>query len=265
MISFFNSSIIIIFVALKIYKMNLTIDQGNSYVKAGVFDGNRLLESIVFEETQMADRLMYLLMKYPIKHSILSSVSDDAPSNVVNFLKSRGGVFIELDENTPLPIKNLYKTPVTLGKDRLAAAVAAYALKPEANCLVIDIGTCITYDFVNDKGEFLGGGISPGMNMRFRALNVFTKRLPLIEAAKENPLLGDDTESAIRSGVINGIIFEIDGCIKHISEKLPDLTVFLSGGDTFFFANTFKSSIFAEKNLLLIGLNRILNYNLENV
>ncbi|MDR0873867.1 MAG: type III pantothenate kinase [Prevotellaceae bacterium] len=245
--------------------MNLTIDQGNSYVKAGVFDGNKLLESIVFEETQMADRLMFLLMKYPIQNYILSSVSNDAPLNVVNYLKSQGGMFIVLDENTPLPIKNRYKTPVTLGKDRLAAAVAAYALKPNVNSLVIDIGTCITYDFVNSKGEFLGGGISPGMKMRFRALNAFTKRLPLIEAAENNTLLGDDTESAIRSGVVNGIIFEIDGCIEHLKEKFPDLTVFLSGGDTFFFANTFKSSIFADKNLLLVGLNRILNYNLENV
>jgi len=238
--------------------MNLTIDQGNAYLKAGVFDGEKFVE----ESGQSEDRLVFLLAKYPVENSILSSVGD-YPQNIVRHLQSLRGKFIELDEKTKLPIKNLYKTPVTLGKDRLAVAVAANYLMPGKNCLIIDAGTCITYDFVNAQGEYLGGNISPGMNMRFKALNAYTKQLPLLSYREKTPFLGDDTETAICSGVINGISLEMDGYIDRMKEKYPDLSIFLTGGDTIFFENTLKNSIFAHKNLLLIGLNRILNYNLE--
>ncbi len=140
-------------------------------------------------------------------------------------------------------------------------AVAANYLKPNTNCLIIDAGTCITYEFVNANSEYLGGNISPGINMRIKALYTFTKKLPLVEPVEKANLLGNDTKSAISSGVINGITFEMDGYINILKEKYPDLTIFLTGGDTFFFESTFKNRTFAVKNLLSIGLNRILNYN----
>ena len=166
-----------------------------------------------------------------------------------------------MNENTSLPIKNLYKTPSTLGKDRIAVAVAANYLKPNTNVLVIDAGTTITYEFIDTKGQYLGGNISPGMKMRFNSLHTFTKKLPLIEHTENSDLLGNDTKSAISSGIINGIIFEMDGYINTLKEKYADIVIFLTGGDTFFFESTLKNRIFAHKNLLLIGLNRILNYN----
>ena len=237
--------------------MNLAIDQGNAYIKAGVFAGEKLVEEISSRDGQ----LEFLLEKYPVENIIFSSVGDYLED--ICLLQSRCKKIIELDEKTKLPIKNLYKTPETLGKDRLATAVGANYLMPGKNCLIIDAGTCITYDFINTKGEFLGGNISPGMNMRFKALNAYTKRLPLISYSEKTPFLGDSTETAIRSGVINGISLEMDGYIDRMKEKYPDLNVFLTGGDTIFFENTLKNSVFVHKYLLLIGLNRILNYNLE--
>ena len=243
--------------ALKVCKkMNVAIDQGNACLKAGVFDGEELIE-----ETSSCDgQWTYLLEKYPVGNSIVSSVGDGL-QDIVRLLQSRRGRLIELNEHTRLPIANRYKTPATLGKDRLATAVAAHGLMPGRNCLVIDAGTCITYDFVNDGGEFLGGNISPGMAMRFRALNAYTKRLPLLSYSGRPPFLGDSTESAICAGVVHGISLEMDGYIGHLKERYADLSVFLTGGDTIFFENTLKSSIFAHPFLALAGLNRILNYN----
>ena len=240
--------------------MNLTIDQGNTFTKIGIFDKEDFIDEILMEEKEVERKIIELFAKYPIKNSILSSVVDVSDIEV-KLLKLKSKRFIELSENTPLPIKNLYKTPATLGKDRIAAAVAVNYLEPKANNLAIDAGTCITYDFVSSQGEYLGGNISPGVDMRLKALNVFTKKLPLIEFDENYELLGNDTKTAILSGIVNGICFEMDGYIDTLKEKYSDLSVFLTGGNTFFFAKTLKNHIFAIPNLVLIGLNRILNYN----
>jgi type III pantothenate kinase len=160
-----------------------------------------------------------------------------------------------------LPIKNKYSTPKTLGLDRIAAAVGANMLCPNTPLLIIDMGTAITYDFVNSENEFVGGNIAPGVNMRLRAMNKFTNKLPLLEARQEEKLLGNDTSSAMMAGVMRGIEFEIEGYISEIIKKNSNLSVFLTGGDVFFFEKTLKSSIFVVSNLLLIGLNEILRYN----
>jgi len=240
--------------------MNLTIDQGNTFTKIGIFEQDNLIADVVLPDNDIENKLSELFITYPIKNCILSSVIHTSPETI-DLLTSKSSTFIELNEHTPIPIKNLYKTPSTLGKDRIAVAVAANYLKPDTNILVIDAGTTITYEFINAKGEYLGGNISPGMKMRFNALHTFTKKLPLIEQTENFNLLGNDTKSAISSGVINGIIFEMDGYINALKEKYADIVIFLTGGDTFFFESTLKNRIFAHKNLLLVGLNRILNYN----
>ena len=166
-----------------------------------------------------------------------------------------------LDASTPIPIKNCYKTPKTLGTDRLAVAVAAATRFPGKDVLIVDSGTCITFEFVTASGEYLGGNISPGVCMRLKALNHDTGRLPLEDHKGEIPDLGYNTETAIRSGVINGIKYEIEGYIHSLRKKYPSLLVLLTGGTHFNFDIQLKSGIFADKFLVLRGLNYILKYN----
>ena len=172
--------------------------------------------------------------------------------------------FIYLDERVALPVKIGYETPETLGKDRLAAVVGATYLRPGRNILIIDAGTAITYELVEASGLYKGGNISPGMTTRFRALHQFTSRLPLVMETEEIPLVGTSTGMAIRAGVVNGIVYEMDGYIDTLKAKYPDLLVFLTGGHSFYFERRLKNSIFADINLVLIGLNRILEYNVED-
>ncbi|MCD8193274.1 MAG: type III pantothenate kinase, partial [Tannerellaceae bacterium] len=157
-----------------------------------------------------------------------------------------------------------YQTPHTLGKDRLAAAVGANYLQPGKDLLIIDAGTAITYEVVEAAGIYTGGNISPGMTTRFRALNHFTEKLPLVAEKEDIPPIGYNTETAIQAGVVNGIIYEMDGYINDLRVKYPGLLVFLTGGHSFYFERRLKNSIFADINLVMTGLNRILEYNVEN-
>jgi type III pantothenate kinase len=163
----------------------------------------------------------------------------------------------------PLPVKNGYATPQTLGVDRIAAACGANALFPENNCLVIDAGTCVTYEFVDATGVYRGGAISPGLKMRFQALSVLTARLPLVEPVHTPELTGASTASCIQSGVVIGLMEEMNGVIRRYEEKFDKLRVILCGGDTPFFENQLKASIFASPELVLSGLNSILSYNVN--
>ncbi len=169
---------------------------------------------------------------------------------------------LELSEKTPIPVKNLYGSPATLGCDRLAAVVGANAIFPETSVLVIDIGSAVTIDFINHKGEFRGGNISPGMMMRYRALNEFTANLPLEFPNDNHEFMGSDTPGAIISGVQNGIILELEGYIRRFSEKEQGLKVIFTGGDAAFFAEKICFQVVTDQNLTLKGLNRILEFNL---
>lgn len=166
-----------------------------------------------------------------------------------------------LNSKTKVPLINKYSTPKTLGFDRIAAAVGANFLIPNSNLIIIDIGTALTIDFVNDKNEYIGGNISLGIDMRFKALNEFTDKLPLIKKDDKRSLIGTSTETAIRNGVMNGIAYEIEGVINKLEEDFTNINTFLTGGDAFFFDKLYKNNIFANANLVLIGLNRILEYN----
>jgi len=241
--------------------MNLCIDQGNSSTKVGIFNQNDLIESFNFENFG-TNEISELFNHFFIESCIISSVIIEN-EEIIKFLKEKTQYFIELNYKTDIPIENRYLTPETLGKDRLAAIVGAAFLKPESDILVIDAGTAITYDFIDSNQVYVGGNIAPGLNIRLRSLHEHTQKLPLIEPNAESPFLGDSTNAAILSGSIYGIVFEIDGYINALKIKYPQLSTFLTGGSTFYFDTKLKNAIFAEINLVLIGLNRILQYNVQ--
>lgn len=241
--------------------MNLCIDQGNSGVKLAVFNNDQLLYEDRFPELTL-EILQELFQKYSVQSGILSAVID-LPTEIIQYILENCRQFIELNHLTPVPVDNRYETPETLGKDRLAAVVGAVSLQPDNDLLVIDAGTAITYDFVDAKGAYFGGNIAPGMDLRLKALHVFTGKLPLAEIDVQPPLLGVNTISAIQAGVFHGIVFEMNGYIDTLKVKYPKLSIFLTGGGSIFFENNIKSPIFAVKNLVLIGLNRILQFNAQ--
>lgn len=197
-----------------------------------------------------------------LDQAILSSVKPE-DKELNRFLENNFSFFLKLDHTTRLPIANLYETPETLGEDRLAAAVGANELFPDQNLLVIDAGTAVTYDFVSDKNQFWGGNISPGLEMRFKALNQFTGRLPLVGPGDTFQQIGRNTVEAIRAGVQNGLIFEMEQTIERFNRNYQNLQIIMTGGDSYFFDKKLKYSIFVHLNLTLIGLNRILEHNAE--
>lgn len=240
--------------------MNLVIDIGNSRTKIALFNESDLMFNVPLDELT-AENVEMLLDEHPtLNMAILSSTKSYSP-NLKKILSERFKSFLELNHQTLIPIENLYESKETLGKDRLAAAIGANELFPNQNLLIVDAGTAITYDVVNSKNQFLGGNISPGLEMRYKALNYFTDKLPLIEQNDEFPMLGRNTTEAIRSGVQSGIIFEVEQYIQTLNKIYENLKVIITGGDAKFFDRNLKSSIFVHFNLTLIGLNRILEYN----
>ena len=238
--------------------MNLVIDYGNSSAKVGIFDHHELVRKEVFTEPGL---LQNFLENFSADYIIVSSVTTDA-SLVSVWAKQVKEKYI-LTHALPLPIKNGYATPMTLGVDRIAGVCGAHQLFPNRNALVIDLGTCVTYDFIDKESVFLGGGISPGLSMRFEAVHAFTAKLPLVQMVENASLIGNSTETCIQSGVLNGMIEELNGIISRYQEKFDDLQVILCGGDARFFENKVKGSIFALPELVLSGLNSILIYNVN--
>lgn len=241
--------------------MNLVIDLGNTYGKIAVCDGVEIVESAISERISNKE-ISYFISNYDtLKAAIFSSVVNHS-RELIDYLYTSFDYFLELTNTTPLPLINLYKTPESLGYDRIASVTGAYTLFPGKNVLVIDAGTAMTFDVVTAAGEYIGGNISPGLTMRFRALHKFTGRLPYLEPDEEEvKQLGQTTSEAIISGVVNGIMHEIEGYISAISSRYEDLHVVLTGGDAISFDKRLKNSIFVVSHLNLIGLNRILDYN----
>ena len=240
--------------------MNLIIDIGNTRTKFALFNRGELMISVPVDEL-MPNHIDLLKDEHPsLANVILSTVKDYSPELKAK-LKSTFDYFVELDEHTPLPTENHYMTKETLGKDRIAAIVGANSLYPNTNILVVDAGTAITYDLINDKNIYLGGNISPGIDMRFKALNKFTGKLPLVCLNNEFSFIGNSTESAIRNGVQNGVIYEVDGMISSLIEVYKEIKIIFTGGNADFFDKKLKNSFFVNSNLIAIGLNRILEYN----
>lgn len=240
--------------------MNLVIDAGNTLVKVAVFKGKELIFQETVDENNLPQRFKEICNVYPqIKWSMVASVRNLHPKTLV--VLAVFSKMFQLDQNTKVPFKNLYATPGTLGVDRIALATAGFYQNPKGNTLVIDAGTCLTYDFVNDHGEYLGGAISPGLAMRYKALNQQTAKLPLLDKSELSDIIGNSTHTSIQSGVVNGICNEIDGTIAQYKSRFLDLTVILTGGDAEFLSKRLKSTIFAHSNFLLEGLNYLLEYN----
>ncbi|MBQ1698824.1 MAG: type III pantothenate kinase [Bacteroidales bacterium] len=242
--------------------MNLIIDSGNTSCKFAVYDGNRLIYSDMTkaDSTAAAAAVRKIRGEYHIINSIFSSVSIEGAS-VSEELRDIPGVAMELTPDTRIPIVNRYSTPKTLGNDRLAAAVGATVMFPGGNSLIIDVGTAITYDYVKDGCEYLGGNISPGIDIRLRALHDYTSRLPLIDDPQPTETFGLSTREAISNGVVMGVIHEIEGYVSDFEKKNVNSNIILTGGGSIYLSKKLKITIFAEPNLVNIGLNRILNYN----
>lgn len=239
--------------------MNLIVDIGNTVAKLAVFDGDCVKE-VAYTSNETLSGLNDFYKKYKVSKCIVSSVVDIKEEAVDN-IKLLDVPVLEMSNKLKLPVNNLYSTPETLGSDRIAGVVGANYICPGKNILVIDAGTCITYDFIDSSNNYRGGNISPGIDMRFKSLSTFTSRLPLINDKGECPEIGYDTATAIRSGVICGTEFEVLGYISEMRNKYPGLLVFLTGGTVFSFDINPKNRIFADKFLVLKGLNRILEYN----
>ncbi len=244
-----------------IQNMNLIIDIGNTRAKLAVFEQDKLVHKNTTQTKNFFENVEKLLVDYPkIKIGIISSVAFFSEKEK-NTLKKMVKLLI-INAEMELPFQNKYKTPNTLGQDRIALIAAAVKLHPNQNTLVIDAGTCITYDFINAENEYLGGSISLGLTTRYNALHNLTAKLPLLKLEEDNNyLIGNTTEKSIHSGVINGVINEIEGNINNYKSLYQNLTIILTGGDTNFLANRLKSSIFANSNFLLLGLNHLLQIN----
>lgn len=238
--------------------MHFVVDAGNTNVKYALVSDGCVME--LYYGRSCAENVREMVRKPGITCGICSSVRELDPEEK-NFLESLDFPMMYLSADLPLPLEIAYSTPQTLGPDRIAAAVGAWKRSPGRNILIIDAGTAITYDVVTCGGVYLGGNISPGKDLRFKALHEHTGKLPLTDEAGDIPLVGYTTETALRSGVIRGIQYEISGCISRLSSEYERLLVFLTGGDAEMFEIPIKNSIFAERFLVLEGLDCICEFN----
>ena len=241
--------------------MNFIIDTGNTLTKLALYQGREMVAYSSFPGIDIEHIRHFCDANAFINNAIISTVKE-YPSEIDSFI-SKQYTTIFFSHETPVPVVNSYSTPETLGKDRLAAVIGAKQLLPDCDILVIDAGTAITYDLINAEGEYLGGGISPGIAMRYKALHTFTGRLPLLDYYDDAQLIGEDTASSIHSGVLNGALAEMKGIIKGYQLLYPNLKIILTGGDHNYFDKRLKIKTFAAPNLVLEGLNLILNFNIE--
>ena len=239
--------------------MYLAIDIGNSRQKAALFSENGELVTLEEQRQLTSGTLVNWTDKYPVKASILSSVGEERLD--LERMLERKTRYIRFSHATPLPISIDYQQPKTLGLDRIADAVAAQALFPGCNVLAIQCGTCLVMDFVNQEGRYLGGSISPGLEMRLASLHHYTHRLPEVSYRPVDFLIGDTTEKSILGGVVNGMADEIDGAIERYTQKFKELKVMMTGGNCEQLHFSIKHSIFATANAVLYGLYKILLFN----
>ncbi|QQS49992.1 MAG: type III pantothenate kinase [Bacteroidota bacterium] len=243
--------------------MNLTIDIGNTQVKIALFLGNKIVSSMQIQELT-SETIGNILKKYPQTDKCILSASGLIPEGTVEELKKHIPYFMQFNHQSALPFISKYETPASIGLDRLAAVAGCIDEFKDKNVLIIDAGTAITFEFKNKHNEYLGGTISSGLRMRFKALNAYTEKLPLLEPLSHTELFGKNTQDAIVSGVVNGMVYEITGVIENFEKIYDNLTVILTGGDAHFFEIKLKKTIFVLPNLVTSGLNTILNYNASN-
>ena len=239
--------------------MNLVVDIGNNFFKIGIFENSNLVFSFFEKNDKIDVEIEKIIGNYSkITSALISNVSSIEINDILNKLNIK---IYELDSTFIFPFKLNYKTPESLGNDRLALAAAATILFPNSNNLVIDAGTCITIDFIDNNNHFIGGSISPGVKMRYDSLNHYTANLPLLKNENNFNYPGDSTNASIHAGIIGGVSNEINGFIKQINSRNDKVNVILTGGDAKILSKTLKITIFANQNFILEGLNSILNLN----
>lgn len=243
---------------------NIVFDVGNTFTKYAVFKEEKLVDFSIVENITESG-CFDIIEKYKPLDGVIFSVVGKISSKLINKIKETCSLVLIGDHNLPLPVENLYESKETLGFDRIAACIGANFLFPDKDLLVIDAGTAITFDVINKSGQYLGGLISPGLDMRFRALSEFTAKLPLCSRKEEFSLIGKKTDEAIIGGVQKGIVNEIDGYIDSIKEEFSQIEIILTGGDANFFDKKLKNSIFVQSKVLMYGLNRILEYNAKKL
>jgi len=238
--------------------LNLVLDIGNSLLKVGIFKNNNLINYFEFNQDYYLN-VKSIIHKNPITYSIASNVSES--NNKLIELLSNETNLIKFNSSLKVPFKNCYQTINTLGKDRIALVSNASKEYPKENILLIDLGSCITFDFLNNKNEYLGGSISPGLRMRYKSLNNYTANLPLIDPKEIDYFIGKNTEDSIHSGIINGIISELNSIIDKYTNQYKEIRIILTGGDSKFLFKKIKNGIFANPNFLIFGLNFLIELN----
>lgn len=242
--------------------MNLIIDIGNTNTKYSVYHND---DEIYLNKSDNPSEqsITEIITNFPKLNTCIISATGHIPEDYISMLKEKIPYVLEFNQSTPIPFNSLYKTQNTLGVDRIAAVAGALKMFPEKNVLIIDAGTAITYDFITKTKEYQGGNISPGMSIRFQSLNTYTNKLPLVSPDELKNSVGTSTNEAILNGVVWGIIHEMHGTIDSFQKNYKELSILLTGGDAHFFDNKLKKTIFVVQNLVSLGLNTILNYNVE--
>lgn len=240
--------------------MLLAVDIGNTRIKTAVFEQNTLLKVLVFTKEELVEKINFILDEYQkINIIVVASVGNLEKEVFLTFEKRAEIVFIS--KNSKFPFNNLYTTPTTLGIDRMVLSSGAVLKYNKQARLVIDAGTCITYDYIDENDNYLGGAISPGIRLRYESLHQFTAKLPLLSKSYPEKVIGNSTEESIHSGVVNGLINEIDGFIDYYRTLNANFIIILTGGDAEFLAMRLKNTIFANPNFLLESLNQTFQYN----
>ena len=243
--------------------MILTVDVGNTRIKAAVFEGDILLQHFVFVKEELQINIKNILKKFTnTAHLVVASVGNVAKESFLEFEKEVEVHFVS--HNDHFPFVNGYETPQTLGIDRMVLAAGATLQFPGQNRLVIDAGTCVTFDFINESDEYLGGAIAPGLQLRYKSLHDFTAKLPLLSLESPEAVVGRSTTESIHSGVVNGLVYEIDGFIDEYRAICSNFIIILTGGDTEFLAKRLKNTIFANSNFLIESLNQTFQYKIKN-
>lgn len=240
--------------------MKLVLDIGNTLGKLVVYDQEDEVFKTQFELGEMYATLIELFLNFPeITQAILCSVVSIEPQTQL-FLKEKT-ILLKVNSQLKLPFENRYETPETLGADRIGLVAAAVFKYPGKNCLVVDAGSCVTYDFISSDGIYRGGAISPGLQMRFKAMHEHTNKLPFVTLKEEFIAIGANTQNSILAGAVNGLVFEIEGWQSSLERTYEDLTLILTGGDAQFLSKRLKNTIFAHSNFLVQGLRQLLDYN----
>lgn len=243
--------------------MLLAVDIGNTKIKAAVFETAALINKFIFDKSEALKEFEKIFTQYPhIDKSTLSMVGE-AGAELLQLLDSKSELVI-INHDSLFPFKNKYATPKTLGIDRMVLSAGAVLQYPGVNRLVIDAGTCITYDFTDSDDNYLGGAISPGLQLRYNAMHNFTAKLPLLYPEMPSHYIGNSTANAMHSGVVNGVLHELEGFVKQYNEQYQELTIILTGGDAEFLAKRLKNTIFANSNFLLESLNLLYLYTITN-